>query len=664
MVYIDWPGWAGRAQEEREERGAGANRLPLSTDQKTYTVGETARVQLPAMAHRRILVSVENGSQVLSYDWFDLDEGQTSFPVPITVDMAPNVYVSVALLQPHANKNNDRPIRLFGVVPIMVDDPSTHVSPQLEVPDEVESHTPLTIHVSEQTGRPMTYTLAVVDEGLLGLTNYKTPDLHQAFYAREALGVLTWDVFDKVVGAYGGALERLLALGGDASAEENDTHTQKKRFPPVVRFLGAFRLAAAETRQHTITLPEYMGAVRVMLVAGQDGAYGKAEATILVRQPLSILATLPRVLGPNETVSLPVNVFVTQADIIHVEVQIETDKTDDRFDVVTPRATLSFPQPGDAGDAIVQFSLKVDDILGTGTVRGLAQSGVYQTQQTIHIKVRSPNPPSLMHTTHVLPAGETWQHTFTPHGVAGTNETVLEISSVPPLNLEHRLQYLMQFPHGCLEQTTSAVFPQLYLKNLVNLSDTQQQEIEHNVKTGVERLRGFQRGDGGFSYWPGDSQAHAWGTSYAGHFLLEARRLGYPIPQKTIDNWVQYQRGQAGTFVMEPEQTGLDQAYRLYTLTLANAAELGAMNRLRENPGLDNITRWQLAGAYQHIGLSNAARALIQISDLSLPSYTREGRTLGSTLRDQALILSVLNDMEHFQQRQTLTESVSAALAA
>ena len=146
----------------------------------------------------------------------------------------------------------------------------------------------------------MNYTLAVVDEGLLGLTNFKTPNLHGEFYKREALGVATWDLFDDVAGAYGGELDRLLALGGSDAAEPTNPDEGKSRFPPVVKFLGPFSLKAGEKRAHEITLPQYVGAVRVMLVAGDGSAYGSAEKSVFVRQPLMILPTLPRVVGPDE----------------------------------------------------------------------------------------------------------------------------------------------------------------------------------------------------------------------------------------------------------------------------------------------------------------------------------------------------------------------------
>ena len=166
---------------------------------------------------------------------------------------------------------------------------------------------------------------------MLGLTSFRTPNLHAEFYKREALGVSTWDLFDEVAGAYGGQLDRLLALGGsDANAAAN-ADEGKSRFPPVVRFYGPFALKAGEKKQHTVELPQYVGAVRVMVVAGDGTAYGSADKSVFVRQALMILPTLPRVIGPAEQFSLPVSVFTSEASIKNVKLEVTTD---DRFAAV------------------------------------------------------------------------------------------------------------------------------------------------------------------------------------------------------------------------------------------------------------------------------------------------------------------------------------------
>ena len=272
----------------------------------------------------------------------------------------------------------------------------------------------------------MTYTLAVVDEGLLGLTRYATPNPWDHFYAREALGVRTWDLYDQVLGAWGGVLERLLAIGGDEEGVRADAQ-RANRFPPMVRFLGPFRLAAGAAGTHDVDVPQYVGAVRVMVVAGRDGAFGAADRQAFVRRPLMILATLPRVLGPEEQVALPVSVFAMEPQVQDVEVSV---KTSGPLQADPPvRKTLLFDAPG---DDLVSFDLRTASGLGVGTATVEAVSGSERAVQTIEIDVRMSTQLAVDVLGTTLQPGESWTPRVSFPGLPGTNEATLEVSRTPP----------------------------------------------------------------------------------------------------------------------------------------------------------------------------------------------------------------------------------------
>ena len=346
IVYIDWPGWAGRGQKEG---GGGASILAFAPDKPEYAPGETVTLAIPTPRKGRGLVSLESGSRVLRTEWIEAKGEETRYTFTATAEMAPNVYAHVTLLQPHAQTANDLPIRLYGVAPVKVVNPQTRLQPVLEVPEVLAPETTSTVSVREATGRPMAYTVAVVDEGLLGLTRFATPNPWDHFYAREALAVRTWDLYDDVVGAYGAAMERMLAVGGDEAAVSAKGR-RANRFPPMVRFLGPFRLAAKATGTHRIEIPQYVGAVRVMVVAGRDGAFGAAEKSAFVRRPLMLLATLPRVLGPEESVALPVSVFALEPKVKDVALSVSTSGP---LEVAAEaKKTLSFAAVGDEVDRL------------------------------------------------------------------------------------------------------------------------------------------------------------------------------------------------------------------------------------------------------------------------------------------------------------------------
>ena len=252
---------------------------------------------------------------------------------------------------------------------------------------------------------------------------------------------------------------------------------------------------------------------------------------------------------------------------------------------------------------------------------------------------------------------------------AGTNEATLEISSLPPLSLESRLGELIRYPHGCLEQTTSALFPQFFLPGLMQLSSAQKAEIDKNVKAGLERMRAFQGAEGGFQYWPGGGGAgvQLWVTSYVGHFLIEAERRGYPLPPEMRSRWTQFQRTRAQSWAPGKSESVVEQAYRLYTLAVAGEPELGAMNRLREERP-EGLAQWLLSGAYHAAGVRDAADVLSQSAGLSplapAAGDPASGSTFASPLRDKGLVLQMLALRRDVSRGKELAEDISGSLSS
>lgn len=660
-VYIDWPGWAGRAQKDNP---GGAAMLLFSTDKDDYQVDETVNLTIPSSGVGRALVSIENGTKVLETHWVKAEEKETHFSFKVTPEMAPNIYVNVTLVQPHNQTANDLPIRLYGVIPIRVEDPNTHLSPVINMADELAPEKPVTINVKEQNGKAMTYTIAVVDEGLLDLTRFKTPDAWEEFYAREALGVKTWDVYDDVMGAFGGELERLLALGGDEEGTMKGKN-RANRFKPMVKFMGPFKLEAGGSASHTFTMPKYIGSVRTMVVAGQDGAYGSADKTTPVKTPLMVLATLPRVVGPGESVKLPVTVFAMDEKVRKVTVEVQSN---DFLSVMgSKKKEMSFTA---VGDQVINFDMKVAEAMGVGKVTVNVKSGSHKASYDIELDVRHPNPPMVEFVDGIVQKGSSWESAFDPIGIAGTNNVTLEVSAIPPVDFGRRMKQLTGYPHGCVEQTTSKAFPQLFLSDVMELDNETKLKISENIKGGINRLKGFQLNNGGLGYWPGAQDANEWGTTYAGHFLLEAEKKGFTLPSGMKKRWKKYQRKMARNWRKKRNNSGyyrndaLLQAYRLYTLALNNSPELGAMNRLKEESGLSNAAKWRLAAAYQLAGQPEVAKQLVASASTTIEDYTEMGYTYGSSDRDRAMIIETLSLMGDVTTAAPLVKKLSERLSS
>ncbi len=658
VVYVYWTD----QESENVELPGGATMLSFRTDKNSYKTGEMVTATFPSGGAGKALVSIENGSKVLRSFWVEAKEKETAVRFEATPEMAPNVFVSIALVQPHNFTKNDLPIRLYGIQRIKVENPATLLSPKIQMPDKLEPEQPFEITVSEENGRPMSYTLAMVDEGLLDLTRFPTPNPHAHFYAPDALGVKTWDMYDQVMGAYAGEMAGLLELGGDEMLNPKDGN-KANRFKPVVRFAGPFMLTAGKSKKHTLTMPNYIGSVRTMVVAGYEGAYGHTEKAVKVKKPLMVLATLPRVLGPEETVKLPVTVFAMENNIRTVDVKLMANEL---FTVNGESSqSINFSE---MGDQVVTFDLQVARAVGVGKIKVEVSSGGQKAFHEIEIQVRNPNPAMTEIKETVMEAGKKWELPYQSIGISGTNKATLEVSNIPPLNLESRLDYLLQYPHGCIEQTTSSVFPQLHLASLLFLSEEEKQAVDQNIIQGIERIaRQFQLPNGGLSYWPSEQYISEWGTNYAGHFMLEAKAKGYTLPPNFLNEWVRYQQREANRWVEDDRysyrSSTLIQAYRLYTLALAQEPSMGAMNRLRETKKLPDAAKWRLAGAYVLAGQPEVAQQLVKNLGTSVADYQELSYGYGSALRDKAMILEVLTLLDRKLDAKSVIDDLSKALS-
>jgi len=663
FLYVGSPGY-GEDAMNREAAAA----LKFRADQESYEVGQTVRLTIPTGREGRALITLENGSRVLQSFWSEAREGENEYSFQTTPEMAPTVYAHVTLLQPHGQAANDLPIRLYGVIPIRVEDRATVLEPELSMPEKLAPGQAFDLEVGEAGGKAMAYTVSIVDEGLLGLTRFQTPDPHDAFHAREALGIRTWDIYDQVLGAYGGKLERILSVGGDAALLAAGADERANRFQPVVRHLGPFLLKKGERARHRITLPNYVGAVRAMVVAAADGAYGSAESTVPVKQPVMVLPTLPRQLSPGERVRLPVSVFAMEENVKRATVTVE--ESNGLVNWTGPRRRqLDFERPG---EGLLSFDFEVANRTGVARFTITGSGNGTQATQTVEVQVRNPNSIQTGVYSKVLAGSEEWRTDFEAIGLEGTNEAVLELSTLPPLNLEQRLSHLLSYPYGCIEQTVSAGFPQLYVDRLMELKDRQQQRAADNVRATIDRLRQFQTTQGGFAYWPGNDGPDQWSTSYAGHFMLEARRLGYTLPTGLFEGWLDFQQQAARMWTPRLSQYGYDrpaanqlnQAYRLYTLALAQLPDIAAMNRLRESDGLSRQARWRLAAAYTLAAQPEAARELVRELPTEVDDYRELSYTFGTATRDRAMILESLLLLDEEERAAQLLIYLAAELGS
>ena len=661
-IYVDWPESRGRSNKTDP---SGIKMLTFSLDKDSYEIGETATAIIPAAAGGRALVSIENGSSVLHREWIEVtNEGDTKYTFEITPEMAPNVYLHISLLQPHAQTINDLPIRMYGIAPVFVTNRQTVLQPQIQMPEVLRPETDFNVTVSEKSGKPMTYTLAIVDDGLLDLTNFKTPDPWNEFYSREALGIRTWDMYDNVLGASAGAYSSLFSVGGDATLKPADA--KANRFKPVVKFIGPFYLEKGRQQTHTLKLPMYVGSVRAMVVAGQDGAYGNAEKTAFVRTPLMLLSTLPRVLSIQEEITVPVNVFAMEKQVKNVTVSLQASGGGVQIEG-SHQQSLTFNRPG---DQLVFFTLKTGNKTGKATIKLTASGGGQQTKETIEIEVRNPNPIVTLRSSEWIETGQNKELSYQLGSLSANNLIKLEVSRIPSVDISRRFDFLYNYQHHCTEQLTSKALPLLFIAQFKTIDTREAEKIKANVQEAIRQIYARQLPNGGFVYWPGNAVADEWISSYTGMFLTLAQEKGYAVHANVLNKWKRFQRAAAQNWRMPQEannwqqwQSELQQAFRLYTLALAGAPEYGAMNRMKEQPGLSIQAKWRLAAAYALTGKMKPAEELVYNAETTVIPYSSMNQIYGSSDRDEAMILETLllmnRERDALQQAKVVSKNLS-----
>ncbi|MCR6638372.1 MAG: hypothetical protein NVV82_05085 [Sporocytophaga sp.] len=651
IIYLESQRWMDRTSPDNPE---GTKMLTFSADKELYKVGDDITLNIPTSFSGNVLLSLESGTKVVKTYWVKAQKGMTQFKFPATSAMAPNVYAHITLIQPHAQTKNDLPIRMYGILPIRIENPATRLHPVITMPEKLKPEQEVSIHIHERDQKAMTYTVAIVDEGLLDLTRYKTPDIWTEFNQRQALDVRTWDMYDNVASADLIQFKNILSIGGDGNNGPLDG-AKANRFKPVVIFLGPFHCNKGERKTHKVKLPNYIGSVKTMVIASYEGSYGNAEKITEISKPLMVLSTLPRILSPNEEINLPVSVFATEPTVKVVSLQVYINEKLTLSKTASSAVTFTVP-----GEQMVYFPVKVNKETGIATVKVIAKSGnesaIYETE----IEVRSPNPMIEKVYEKNLQAGETWKIPISPLGIKGTNEAVIEVYSSSPLNLSSRLDYLIRYPYGCVEQTASGAFPQVYLNRFIDLSKDQKKDVEKNIIAAISKLKKFQLSDGSLSYWPGQHETNEWGTAYAGHFMIEAEAAGYTLPINFKDKWIKYIKHKVNNWSDDYEDD-LPQAYRLYLLALCKSPELGAMNRMRVLKLSSYTTLAYLTAAYYLSGQQELAKEMAKTINLN---KTLAGKyySYGSQERDRAILLHAFSTIKDKIITDTLAKEISASL--
>jgi uncharacterized protein YfaS (alpha-2-macroglobulin family) len=642
-------------------------KLGLSLDKASYEPGETARVLVKAPFPGRLMLSLER-ENVLETRVVEMAGREAVVTFAVGEEAVPNVYV-VGLLARRPEETKDTlPMVSFGVENLTVKTTSKKVALEWETPATARSSEGVEA-VVKVAGAPeeTDVVLAAVDEGVLQVTQFETPDPLNYFFRKRALATETYTMLDLLLPDL---LHKKSALGGGDGGEFSRRHlnpvaAKKKRS---LAFVAGPLTPDAEGRvRHRFDTRGFNGEVRLMALAVRRGRYGAAARAVKVADPIVLEPSLPRVAAPKDQFLLPVQVFNKTGRDGTVAVSLGLSGPL----AVEGEGRKSVEVKKESGRRVV-FALRATNDAGVGKVTLTAEGNGTVVSTTEELAVRPANPLRTTVKTGSLAGGGSVDLPA-PGGTIPFGQKVRVSLSANPLILYLRsLDYLITYPHGCAEQVVSGVFPLLYMKDLgyaTGRFGDKAGAVELFVHEGIKKLERLQRPNGDFAYWPGSDRGDYFLTLYASHFLWEARRLGYAVKPATVEGIRRFLRkGQVSVYVREDEEGGegevwseevsrLDRRgqnilpdhrmdpYLLFVKALVGEPDREAMTAKSLPGNLKNLgesDRAFLSAAYSTVGDREAALKILTPDFKSRWVYREQFGSFNSPARNTALYLMAL----------------------
>ncbi len=640
---------------DAEYAGTGSqliDRIEMTTEKEYYRLGDTARIKVKAPFEGLMMITVE-GSKLITRKIQQVREAELTFDIPVTQDMRPNVWVSAWLIRPVdvSDAKQWASHRAVGLTRIKTDLSDYNINVGISAPRKAEpaGKIPVTLTLkgsSANISRNADVAIALVDDGVLGLTHYKVPDLLHHFWGLKKLNSEGYDIYDQLIPVEDRTTEQLHP-GGDEGLEAFAPDGNIQRFKILSIFDGVLYPDERGMIETEIELPEFSGRGRLFAVAASGRNFGSAETTIEIARDIVTEAGLPRFAAPGDTFAIPVSVFNTSSGSRNVKVNLVPEglMLDNSFaDLkISAGAKTSFTAQakalGGADKAVLRVTTSWDD---NGTEKSYTQE--------IEMPVRPAWPVVTVGGSGVFENGTTRLDIPLEDfdgGVTGT----LTLADTPAVNVNQAVNFLNAYPYGCLEQTISSAWPFLILPDAVAeldpmiMTDTQ---LHERTEGAISRIQSMQLYNGSFAMWPGTDKPYNWGSVYAAHFLLSARNAGVNFPEEMLTgvlNWIREFLASMPEYSYDGEEKDdfTAKAYAVYVLALNGEKPLGWIEYLRENQSsLLQSGHIYLAGA-QAMTEGNAD-ALRSLSAGKASGYS--GMTLESDARNTAALLSMWLDVE------------------
>ncbi|ULQ52046.1 alpha-2-macroglobulin family protein [Flavihumibacter fluvii] len=624
--------------------------IDINTDKEKYTAGEKVRLLFKAPFSGRMLVTMEK-DKVLSYQYVQVDKRTASIDLPLTKEHLPNVYITATLIKPHSIA--DIPLTVaHGFKSVTVEEASRKMTVEIIAAAAVRSKTRQKITVKAPAGSMVT--LAAVDNGVLQVSDFKTPDPYAAFYAKRALAVNAYDLYPLLFPEIKATRS---STGGDAdrSMDQRVNPMQNKRIKILSYWSGLATTNNSGEAGFEFEIPQFSGEVRLMAVAAKNESFGHAEKAMKVADPIVLSTALPRFLSPGDSITVPVNISNTTAKATSAKAAITVNGP---LEVSGPAEKTT--QLGANSESMVAFTVVAKKTIGVGEININVQGGAEKFTDATAITVRPPSTLQKITGSGVISSGSTQKINMGAGDfMPGTSSRTLIVSRSPALELANQLSTLVQYPYGCTEQTVSAAFPQLYFGDLAELMQTRvasKNTAAMNVIEAIRKIKMRQLYSGAVTLWDNSGTENWWATIYAAHFLLEAKKAGYDIEQSLLETMLNYINNQLNNkstvnYIYNRNQqkkiAPKEVAYTLYVLSAAGRPNISVMNYYKAKPAILSLdARYLLSAAYAISGDKAKFRELLPGSFAGEESETQSGGSFYSPIRDESIALNALLEVD------------------
>lgn len=624
-------------------------KLKIVLDKEAYEIGDQVRALIQAPFTGKLILTVER-EKVYETRIIPLERRETAVSLPVETKYLPNMYVVGLLVRAPDENRKTLPMVSFGMATINVKNTSKRIGMAWEVPKTVQSSEGMdvSLHVAGDPERT-DVVLAAVDQGILQITNFVTPNPLDYFYRKRGLTTQTYSIFDLVLPNLNA---QKFALGGDEGARFSRRHLNPiaaKKKKSLALYSGLLKPNSSGDIHYHFDTKGFNGEVRLMALAVNGDRYGASEKAIQIADPIVLIPNFPRFVGPLDQFQIPIEVYnktgMSGPFATHI-------KTTNLLKIVGPAEQTTTLDKDD--QKRILFYTEAANNAGVAPINVTAQGGGFHSTHEEELSVR----PATHLVTRVesgeLAPGQTVPlqvpSGFIPYG----QEVRLTLSNNPIVKYLRSLDYLIRYPYGCAEQIVSRIFPLIYFKSLgfaTGRFGDKANAVDLFVQEGIHSLEKLQLPNGQFTMWPGGQTATPWLTWYISHALIEAKNMGYTVSPLALDRLqANIQRGS-----VTPQNEGrLDRRthnqntpmdpYLLYLKALIGQPDLESMAFLRVNQlkQLSESDRALLSMAYSRSGDRQTAEQILTPDFKSRFLYREQYGSYNSPIRNTAMYLSAL----------------------